>query len=293
MNNFTQCHVIWQENSLRSKTWSLVLAIHSVVTFQSFLCYLYWDHLSVLLVDDVFNLCDHWNFAFCYPSMKIYYILFGEKWVFSSHHVLMSQVLTLYFSSLRLISKGCQGWPGALYHRQGWVTECYRVLPTCNNHTVRAAGSPITTTVHQWCSPQIFNNDIEKYRTGKASQMILSQHGKKNTLYWSHNMQGKGRKAACFYLQYWVKARFWKTRCCMQQIESAIRIELKIVIIRSYQSNGSLACYYQQMFSTDSLLSIILFHVMQPGSSLCSFMLQIYILSCNASLKKTLKTSHN
>lgn len=109
---------------------------------------------------------------------------------------------------------------------------------------------------------------------------------KKNTLYWSDNMQGKGRKAACFYLQYWVKARFWKTRCCMQQIESAIRIQLKIVIIRSYQSNGSLACYYQHMFSTDSLLSIILFHVMQPDSSLCSFMLQIYILSCNASLKK-------
>lgn len=26
---------------------------------------------------------------------------------------------------------------------------------------------------------QIFNNVIEKYRTGKASQMILSQHGKK------------------------------------------------------------------------------------------------------------------
>lgn len=127
-------------------------AIHSIVTFQSFLCYLYWDHLSVLLVDDVFNLCDHWNFAFCYPSMKIYYILFGKKWVLSSHHVLMLQVLTLYFSSVWLISQRYQRWPGALYHGQGWVTECYRILPTWNNHRVTTAASPITTTVHQWYS---------------------------------------------------------------------------------------------------------------------------------------------
>lgn len=154
--------------------------------------------------------------------------------------LLTFQVLTLYFSFLWLISKCWQGWPGPLYNRQGWVTECYGILSTWNKPSVRTIYSPTASL----CPLMIFKHILQyflqchwKIQNSKSISNDPSTALKKKLLCLGAGIcKSKWEKEASLYPQHWVKDRFGKkNRCYMQHIILAISIQFRLLIIRSYQ----------------------------------------------------------